>query len=274
MKKVHKIIDFDNSNQFNNQSAIEICELHIKPLKIIQDNSLFKAGIDAVLLSDFAHSFIKKDSTVMDLCSGNGIIPILLAGITQAKSICGIEIQDKCANLANESVVLNGLDARVKILNDDLKNAKKLFAHKSFDFVTCNPPYFKTNNDFLKKLDEKQFFCKATNPNRNAIQIARSEILCTIEDVAKASFWLLKDKGSLFLINRPDRLSDTIIALSKNRLFAKKLRFILPFEGEKPSMFMLQAVKQPNTQLTVEKNLIVYKEKGIYSDEVQKIYSI
>lgn len=243
-------------------------DLHVKPLKIIQDDALFKSGIDTVLLSDFASHFIKDDSSVIDLCSGNGIIPLLLSGTTKAKSIHGLELQKECVELAVKNVKLNNMEEKIKIIQGDIRNTRDLYCHKAFEYVTCNPPYFKVNSsDKIESL--------ANNSKEpTALQIARHELFCTIEDVAKSSFWLLKDTGSLFLINRPDRLSDTIIALNNNKLYPKYIRFILPSQNERPTMFLIQAVKSSKTQLTIMENLVVYKSKGIYSDEVSKIYNL
>ena len=134
---------------------------------------------------------------------------------------------------------------------------------------------FGDENVFIDKMNEKAQEIGMYNTHfSNVTGLDDENNYSTIEDVAKSSFWLLKDTGSLFLINRPDRLSDTIIALNNNKLYPKYIRFILPSQNERPTMFLMQAVKSSKTQLTIMENLVVYKSKGIYSDEVSKIYNL
>ena len=170
-----------------------IDDLQINNLKIIQNNNGFCFGIDSVLLTDFART-IKNNSSIIDLGTGTGIIPILLTAKIKAKKIIGIEIQEDVAEMAQRSITLNNLEEKIEIINGDIKEIDKKFGKGKYDVIITNPPYIK-NNTGLK------------NENNSKL-ISRHEIECTIEDIARVSNSLLKDKGEVYMVHRPDRLMD------------------------------------------------------------------
>lgn len=231
-------------------------DLHVAGYKLIQDKKNFMFGIDAVLLSDFA-SCRKKD-TVVDFCSGTGIIPVLMRAKYSAQKITAVEVQEKAAQIASRNFSINEGCENYEVINDNLKNAAQYFKSQSVDVVTCNPPYYKKNTrDALM---------------REEIFISRHEILCSFEDIAKSVSYILKPNGKFFLIHKPERLSDVICALNKFNMEAKVLRFVESFSGEAPSMFLMEAVKCASSGLKILEPLVIYKEKGVYSDEVSAIY--
>ena len=67
-------------------------DLQIKGYEIIQSPGRFCFGMDAVLLSAFAK--VKAGECVLDLGTGTGILPILLAAKTKGKHFTGLEITD------------------------------------------------------------------------------------------------------------------------------------------------------------------------------------
>ena len=227
--------------------------------KIVQDEEQFCFGIDAVLLADFASKKIRHNSNVIDLCSGNGIIALLVCGATKAQTVTALEIQKESCALAEESVRLNGLQERLHIVNGDLKNAASLFEKYSFDAVVCNPPYMKASHGRESAV--------------NAKAIARHEILCTLEDVIKAADYLLKPNGSFFMIHRPERLGEIFVELNRHKLEASELRMVQPDAESAPTMVLIQAKKNIKPNLKVDVPLVVYKAKGVYTDEVKSIYS-
>ena len=129
-----------------------IDDLQYKGLKIVQNSKGFCFGIDAVLLSDFAKN-IRKNSVVLDLCTGTGIVAILLEAKTDAKKIYAVEIQNEIADMAKRSIDLNGQSEKIEIINDDLKNIDKYFEKESIDAITVNPPYKKTGSGVINELD-------------------------------------------------------------------------------------------------------------------------
>jgi len=232
--------------------------LEYKGLKIIQNKDGFCFGVDSVILSDFAKE-IKKDSRVLDLGTGTGIISILLCGKTNLQEIIGIEIQKEVADMAKRSVQLNNLENRIKILNEDIKEISKKFPANSFDAIVTNPPYKKKNTGLVSK-DETQL-------------ISRHEVKCNIEDIANAASQLLNSNCSIYMVHRPDRLLDIIEAFRKYKLEPKLVRFVYPNINKEPNLLLIKATKGGKKFLKVEKPLIIYDENGTYTDEILKIYN-
>lgn len=234
-----------------------IDDLEYKGLKIIQNTEGFCFGIDAVLLSDFAKE-IRNKAKVLDLGTGTGILSILLSAKTNLEKIYGIEIQEEVADMAKRSVELNKLENKIKIVNKNIKELNEIFEKNSFDSIVTNPPY--------KKMETGK-----TNEKQNKF-ISRHEVTASLEDFIKVSFDLLKDKGSLFMVHRPERLAEIIYLLKKNKLEPKKIRFVHSNYEQEPKLVLIKAVKDAKEFLTVEKPLIVYKENGEYTDEILEIY--
>ena len=235
-----------------------IDDLEFKGLKIIQNINNFCFGIDAVLLSDFAKN-IKKDSKVVDLGTGTGIISILLCGKTELSKIIGIEIQKELCDMVSRSIKLNNLQNRFEIVNDDIKNIDKIFDKNSIDVVVTNPPYKKQNSGIINENDKKT--------------IARHEVLCNIEDIVKQAFSILKNNGELYMIHRPERIVDIIYNLRKYKIEPKIIRFVQPSINKEPTMVLIKAIKNAKPFLKLEKPLIVYNDDRTYTDEILRIYN-
>lgn len=237
-------------------SGERIDDLQRNGYRIIQNRNGFCFGMDAVLLSGFVHA--KKKDRIIDLGTGTGILPLLMHAKTGSRDITGLEIQEKSADMAARSVRLNGLEEDIRILKGDIRNVEELFPPKSFDIVTSNPPYMKQSGGLQNPEEEKA--------------IARHEILCSFEDVAKAASYLLKDGGKFFLVHRPERLAELIFVMKEYRLEPKRMKLIHSFLEEKAVMVLIEAASGGGTFLTVEKPLIIYKEKNVYTDEIYDIY--
>ena len=235
-----------------------IDDLEYKGLKIIQNTEGFCFGIDAVLLSDFAKE-IKKDSKVLDLGTGTGILSILLSGKTNLSKIYGIEVQEEVAQMAERSVKLNNLEDKIEIINKNIKDIKEDFKKNSFDAIVTNPPY--------KKIETGK-----TNERENKY-ISRHEVTASLEDFIKISFDMLKDKGSLYMVHRPERLAEIIYCLKVNKLEPKKIRFVHSNIEEEPKLVLIKAVKNAKEFMKVEKPLFVYNKNGKYTEEILKIYN-
>lgn len=223
---------------------------------IIQNPEKFCFGMDAVLLSGFVR--VRKGETVLDMCTGTGIIPILLSAKTEAKHIYAVEIQPESADMAERSVRVNGLTERITVETGDIRQAAERYGRNSMDVVTCNPPYMPCGKGLA-------------NPE-SAKAIARHEVLCTLEDVCTQSAAVLKDGGRLFLVHRPQRLAEIITLLVKTSLEPKRMKFVQPFADKKPNMVLIEAVKGGGRELLVEAPVIVFKEPGVYSEEIRTVY--
>ncbi len=223
---------------------------------IIQNPEKFCFGMDAVLLSGFAKA--KQGDRVLDLGTGTGIIPILMEAKTQAEHLTGLEIHEESADMARRSVALNGLEEKINIIQGDIKEAGQIFGGASFDVVTCNPPYMIGKHGL-------------TNPDTPKA-IARHEILCTLEDVISQTAKILRPGGNFYMVHRPFRLAEIIVLLVKYKMEPKRMRFVHPFADKEPNMVLIEANRGGRARMTVEKPLIVYREQGVYTDEIYEVY--
>ena len=219
---------------------------------IIQKQKGFKFGIDAVLLADFAKP--KKKDALCDLCSGGGIVPVLLSG--RARRIVGVELPDEYVDMGNRSIKANGL-SDTKLLQGDLREIEKLLPVASFDVVTVNPPYLKEGGGEMSLFDE--------------INIAKQEICLKIEDVARAGAHLLIPNGRLYMVHRPDRLCDIFCALRAENLEPKRVRMVYPAKGKPPSLILIEARLSGLAGILFEAPLIVM-EDGEETAEIKEIY--
>ncbi len=231
-------------------------DLQCKGYRLIQDPTKFCFGLDAVLLSDFAR--VSVGEKVLDMCTGTGIIPILMAAKTEADSFKAIEIQPEFVDMARRSVALNDLENRIDIIEGDIKHISEYIPKSSMDAVTCNPPYMIEKHGIINEADSKT--------------IARHEIMCSLEDVVRAGAVSLRPGGNFCMIHRPFRLTEILVMLTKYKLEPKRIRFVYPYVDKEPNMVMIEAKRGGKSRVTVEKPLIVYESVGKYTEEIYKIY--
>ena len=226
---------------------------------IIQRRDGFCFGMDAVLLSGFAR--VRKGESVVDLGTGTGIIPILLEAKTEGRHFYGIEIQEQVAEMASRSVLLNGLEDKIDIINADLRTVikeKQLFRPGSMDVVTSNPPYMKGQHGLV-------------NPGE-AKAISRHEVCCTLKELCAVAAALLKSSGRFYMVHRPQRLPEIISELKAVKLEPKRMKLVHPYIDKNANMVLIEAVKDAGSECIVEKPIIVYKADGSYTDEIYDIY--
>lgn len=278
-----KIVIGETMNLKENE---RIDDLEFNNLKIIQNKDGFCFGIDSVLISDYAKKDIKNNALGADLGTGTGIISILLSAKTRLSKIIGIEVQKEVADMAQRSIELNGLQNKIEIKNMNIKNIiqnidnSKLEKRKKqvklgniqtethkekdniwlekFDFVVTNPPYKKLETGKVNESEYKY--------------ISRHEATANLEDFIKVSKYLLKDKGSFFMVHRPDRLVDIIELMRKYKLELKNIRFIYPSIDKSPNLVLIKGIKNAKPFLKIDKPLIVYNQNGEYTDEIYEIY--
>lgn len=231
-----------------------IDNLEINDLKIIQNKEWFCFGIDSVLLSDFAKD-IHKNSNILDLGAGNGILELLLSAKIENSKITGIEVQKEVSELAKRNIELNNLGDRIEIKNINVKELKE---DVKYDAVVTNPPY-KPNGDGLQ------------NELKTKL-IARHEILASLEDFIQKANECLKDKGAMYMVNRAERLADIFEYARKYKLEPKELRMVHSKVGMAPTLILVKLVKNANRYLKIREPLYIYEENGKYTKEILKIY--
>ncbi len=231
-------------------------DLHRNGYMLIQNPEKFCFGLDAVLLSGFAKA--KPDELVMDLCSGNGVVPILMEGKTDCEQFVGVEIQPDNVDMAKRSIQYNNQEDKIYMECCDLKELDKIYNPHLFDVVTCNPPYIKAGSGAVNEADGKA--------------VARHEILCTLDDVFAAAAKMLKYGGRLYMVHRTNRLGDIFELSKKHRLEPKVMRFVHATIDKAPSMVLMEFAKDGKPHLEVEKPMIIYAAGNVYTKEVNDIF--
>lgn len=229
--------------------------LGYKNLNIVQNTQMFSFSLDSVLLPNFI-TINKNINKILDIGCGNGPIPLILSTMTEAE-IIGVEIQPEVASLAKKSIELNKLDKQITIINDDINNIVNIWNTEMFDIITCNPPFFKASkNSNYNKSDYKK--------------IARHEITLNMEQLIKISRKLLKNKGTLGIVHRPDRLIEILLLLNQNNLIPKRIQFVYPKLESEANMVLIEAKKNGNPGLKILEPLFVHENNGEYTKQVKK----
>ena len=245
----------DTTSVFLNKNE-RIDDLQLKGCRIIQKTDGFCFGMDAVLLSDFAR--IKAGSRVVDLCTGTGIIPILLAAKYPVAYVEGLEYFRDYVDMASRSVRMNGQDGVISMRQGDVRKVREEYPPSKADYVTCNPPYMTQSHGLVNP-----------DPKKAA---ARHEILCTFADVADAAKWLVRPGGHFILVHRPFRLAEIIHELRTRKLEPKRMCLVYPYINKEPNMVLLDCVRGGRQRMTVEPPLIVYNEDGTYTRDLLRKY--
>lgn len=224
-------------------------------LQIIQSRDVFSFSMDAVLLSRFAA--VPKRGRVLDLCTGNGVVALLLTTRTSA-SIDAVEIQPRLADMARRSVAFNNLGHRVTIIDGDLREYHLQAGYGKYDAITINPPYMAPQTG---------------DANRNAhYAIARHEIECSLNDAVAACARLVRTGGYVSMVHRPGRLADIMVAMRQWKLEPKRIRFVHPYRGSEANMVLIEAIRNGKPDVRLLPPLIVYEHDQQYTQELMDIY--
>lgn len=231
--------------------------LNYKNMKIVQNTDWFSFSLDSVLLANFV-KINKKTKNIIDFCTGNAPIPLILSQKSNA-NIIGIELQKEVYNLAEKSVEINNLSSRIKLYNMDIKDLPKIYETDTFDLITCNPPFFKMNE--LSKI------------NDNDIKsIARHEIKINLDDIFSLARKLLKNNGSICIVHRTDRLVDIITSMKSNNIEPKRIQFVFPKLNSESNIILVEGTKNGNSGLKVLNPLYVHDKNGNYLEEIKKMF--
>lgn len=225
-------------------------------MQIIQSSNVFSFSLDAVLLANFTQVPIKRGK-ILDLCTGNGVVPLLLSKRSNVK-ITGVEIQERLYDMAVRSVQFNKKDEQIDLIHGDLKEMPAYFGNNKFDLVTVNPPYFKTIN--------------AAHHNKNDyLTIARHEICCTLEDVISSSSRLVKSGGKFSMVHRPNRLVDILTLCRAHKLEPKRMQLVYPKEGKEANILLIEAIRDGSPDLKILSPLYAFDQEGQYTKELEQI---
>ncbi len=231
--------------------------LNYNDLKIVQNPKWFSFSIDSVLLANFVK--VNNKQKIIDFCTGNAPIPLFLSAKTKSK-IIGVELQKEIYDLAIKSVNINNLQDKIQIVKEDVKNLSNIYETDTFDLITCNPPYFKINND--------------KNINNNSVKaIARHELSLSLDDIFKVARKILKNDGKICMVHRTQRLIDIIFTMKKYNIEPKRIQFIYPFSFSNSNLVLIEGVKNGKSGLTILNNIIVHNEDGSYTDYVKEIFN-
>lgn len=225
-------------------------------MRIIQSPTVFSFSLDAVLLAHFAYVPVQRGS-ILDLCTGNGVIPLFLSKRTKA-SITGVEIQERLCGMARRNVEMNGLAGRIEIVHGDLKEMQSVLGHSRFDVVTCNPPYFRTPKETEHNLNEH-------------LTIARHEVYCTLEDVVKACKLHVRPGGKVALVHRPERLTDILMLFRDYKLEPKRMQLVYPKAGKEANMLLIEGTRDGKPGLKILPPLFIYGPNGEYTEQAKEI---
>ena len=240
-----------------------IDDLNIKGLKIIQNTDYFLFGIDSVILANNVK--VKSNDIVLDLCTGTAVIPVIINAKQKCKKLIGVELQKEMYDLAKRNIELNNLQNNIDIINMNIKDIKDIRRYlldnvgkDTLDCITCNPPYKEIGTGLKIEHSVKD--------------IARNEVECTLEDIFKTASAMLKSKGKLYLVHKPERIVDLISLSRKYNLELKELRFMQPSVDKRPSLVLLEYVKDGGHECRVREVLLQYDDKGNHSEEIMELY--
>lgn len=232
--------------------------LGYKTLKIYQSPEMFNFSLDSVLIANFV-TLNQNIKRILDIGCGNAVIPLILSTKTNAL-IDGIEIQEKSYELAVKSVKLNNLEDKINIINEDVKNYYKTCETEKYDVIVSNPPYFKVNENSNKNDSEYK-------------TIARHEVTLNVEKLIVISKKLLKNKGKLAIVHRPERLLEIIDVMKKNNIEPKRICFVYPKKDKEANILLIEGVKNGLPGLKIMPPIYSHNEDGSYTEELQKYFS-
>ncbi|MGN0765299.1 MAG: tRNA1(Val) (adenine(37)-N6)-methyltransferase [Christensenellales bacterium] len=231
-------------------------DLEYKGMRLIQDKNGYCFTSDAVLLAGLVRAC--KNDVVVDFGCGNGVVALLVAGKTTAKSVVGIEMQEGAYKLAVRNVQLNAMQDRVWIVNDDIANADKVLGKESVSVVVCNPPYFEKNSG-QKRVSE-------------SVALSRHESTCSLDDIVAKASEVLKYGGKLWMIHKCERMAEVLTSMSNHNLEPKKVTLIYPKANKIPDTFVVEGKKSSAPGMKID-SIVVYDQEGNMTEQAKRLYN-
>ena len=221
-------------------------------LRILQSRAGYRFSLDALLLAHFVT--IKRREQIVDLGTGNGVIPLVLAYLHPSATVTGVELQTAMVERARRNVELNERERQIRIIGGDVRAVKQLGAAASFDVVVCNPPYRKPGSGRISANDEKQ--------------IARHEMAGNLADFLGAGSFLLRTKGRLAIVYPAVRFIDLLAAMRQARIEPKRLRMVHSRPNVEASLVLAEGTKDGKSGVEVSAPLMIYRRGKQYTGEV------
>jgi tRNA1Val (adenine37-N6)-methyltransferase len=219
-------------------------------LKIIQKEKGYRFSIDAYLLAHFV--CMNKNDRVLDMGTGSGVIPIIVAHRYSCDKVVGIDIQEEMVDMARRSVALNGLDNKIDIMLGDIRTIEILFDHQSFDVVIINPPYRKRGSGRI-------------NPDYQK-SVARHEITGCLSDFLTASRYVLKESGRVCIIYPASRLVELIFQMRLASIEPKRLQMVHSNDCSQGVFILVEGIKGGREEIEILPPLCIYGANGAYSE--------
>lgn len=237
-------------------NKISLNDLFDYDFKIYQNDDYFKFSIDSILLAEFIFRSNIKNKKIIDLCSGNAAIPLILTSKYGKIDLTGIELQKEIFELGEKSIKYNNVD-NINFINDNINNAFKYFEKHSFDIVTCNPPYFEN--------------VVGHQINENSIKaIARHEVTTNLDEVISISASLLKNAGYFYLVHRADRLIEIIEKLNKYKFGIKRICFCYNNHESNSCFMLVESVYNGKNYVKINKPIFI-KDYDSYKDIFEEV---
>ncbi len=231
-------------------------ELLGRRVKIFQKEKGYRFSVDALLLAHFVR--LKRGDLIVDLGTGSGVIAIIMAQREGCGKVVAVDIQEELVDMATRSVMLNDLQEKVNICHGDIRKIETLFKPKSFDISIFNPPYRKLKSGRI-------------NPN-NQKSIARHEIRGTLHDFLKASIYLLKKLGRVYIIYPATRMVGLLSSMRTAGMEPKRLRIVHSHSASRGEFVLVEGIKNGREELEVLPPLTVYSEDGQYTEAMDSVF--
>lgn len=225
-------------------------------IRVKQEQSGYRFSIDAVILA--WHCKPQPDDIVVDLGTGCGIIPLILAYRHPAIKIHGIEVQRELADIATLNVAENFLEDRIQVHLRDMKSLSHNMIAGPADLVVSNPPYRKAESGRI-------------NPDQQRA-VARHEIEVTLYDVIETAHRLLRVSGRCVMIYTAERLTDILTRMRSAGIEPKSIRMIHSTQHTAAKLILIEGKKGGRSGLKIGPPLVIYRKDGSYSEEVQEMF--
>ena len=237
---------------------MERFELLSNGMKLLQQDGAFRISTDSILLADFCAPL--RGKSVVDLGCGGGTLGILLCAADPDCRVIGVEIQEKACDIARRNIEINALEDRFRVVRADLRALEGMLNAGSFDAVASNPPYFPAGSGL--------------EPPDEAEAIARTERLCTFDELCASAARLLRHGGSFCLVHRPERLAELLSTLRSRQLEPKRLRLVRHHAGANVSLILVEARLGGSVGLKILPDLVLNDPSGAPSAEYRRIYHL